>query len=257
MNFCCLSFTRNTSLSLLKHRSSVFCNESRFPKKELLILKPQQPLSKSSNSLVRLGKHGFIRPFVVLSSFAEAEGEEGNRVLEVKEHQENVKSDDDELPGMAKAFHISSNTASAISICIAFAALTFPLFMTSLGQGLSFKTKLLSYVTFLFGFYMAWNIGANDVSNAMGTSVGSGAFVSNAMLHCLKCHGNISWFWGFVSPAGRFDSCSTEFSGALLMGTHVSNTMQKGILVADVFQGKDTNFVNMCLHLLMLLKCSV
>jgi PiT family inorganic phosphate transporter len=27
----------------------------------------------------------------------------------------------------------------------------------------------------VFGFYMAWNIGANDVANAMGTSVGSGA----------------------------------------------------------------------------------
>ena len=27
----------------------------------------------------------------------------------------------------------------------------------------------------LFGFYMAWGIGANDVANAMGTSVGSGA----------------------------------------------------------------------------------
>ena len=25
------------------------------------------------------------------------------------------------------------------------------------------------------GFYMAWSIGANDVANAMGTSVGSGA----------------------------------------------------------------------------------
>ena len=25
------------------------------------------------------------------------------------------------------------------------------------------------------GLYMAWNIGANDVANAMGTSVGSGA----------------------------------------------------------------------------------
>ena len=25
------------------------------------------------------------------------------------------------------------------------------------------------------GFYVAWNIGANDVANAMGTSVGSGA----------------------------------------------------------------------------------
>ncbi|KAL2559850.1 Inorganic phosphate transporter 2-1 [Forsythia ovata] len=218
MNFFCLSFTR-TSLSLLKHRSSVFCNESRFPKKELLILKPQPPLSKSSILLVRLGKHGFIRPFAVLSSFAEAEGEEGNRVLEVKEHQENVKSDDDELPGMAKAFNISSNTASAISICIAFAALTFPFFMTSLGQGLSFKTKLLSYVTLLFGFYMAWNIGANDVSNAMGTSVGSGALsLRQAVLI----------------------AAILEFSGALLMGTHVSNTMQKGILVADVFQGKDT-----------------
>ena len=27
----------------------------------------------------------------------------------------------------------------------------------------------------LFGFFMAWGIGANDVANAMGTSVGSRA----------------------------------------------------------------------------------
>ena len=27
----------------------------------------------------------------------------------------------------------------------------------------------------IFGFYMTWGIGANDVANAMGTSVGSGA----------------------------------------------------------------------------------
>ncbi|MGB1297630.1 MAG: inorganic phosphate transporter, partial [Psychrobium sp.] len=27
----------------------------------------------------------------------------------------------------------------------------------------------------LFGFFMAWGIGANDVANAMGTSVGSKA----------------------------------------------------------------------------------
>mgnify|MGYP000019415663 CR=1 FL=1 len=27
----------------------------------------------------------------------------------------------------------------------------------------------------VFGFYMTWGIGANDVANAMGTSVGSGA----------------------------------------------------------------------------------
>ncbi|KAI9085765.1 hypothetical protein K1719_032179 [Acacia pycnantha] len=40
--------------------------------------------------------------------------------------------------------------------------------MKSLGQGLALKTLLL------FGFYMAWNIGANDVANAIGTSVGWG-----------------------------------------------------------------------------------
>ena len=33
----------------------------------------------------------------------------------------------------------------------------------------------LLILTLVFGFYMAWNIGANDVANAMGTSVGSGA----------------------------------------------------------------------------------
>lgn len=120
---------------------------------------------------------------------------------------------------MAKAFNISSNTASAISICIAFAALSFPLFMKSLGQGLSLKIKALSYATLLFGFYMAWNIGANDVANAMGTSVGSGALsLRKAVL----------------------TAAILEFSGALLMGTHVTSTMQKGILVAEVFQGKNT-----------------
>ena len=34
---------------------------------------------------------------------------------------------------------------------------------------------ILTLLVLLAGFYMAWNIGANDVSNAMGTSVGSGA----------------------------------------------------------------------------------
>lgn len=33
----------------------------------------------------------------------------------------------------------------------------------------------LGALTLLLGFYMTWNIGANDVANAMGTSVGSKA----------------------------------------------------------------------------------
>ncbi|KAA8533207.1 hypothetical protein F0562_033260 [Nyssa sinensis] len=120
---------------------------------------------------------------------------------------------------MAQAFHISPSTSFAISICIAFAALTFPFFMKSLGQGLGSKTTLLSYATLLLGFYMAWNIGANDVANAMGTSVGSGALTLRQAV---------------------LTAAVLEFSGALLMGTHVTSTMQKGILVANVFQGKDT-----------------
>ncbi|MGB9603710.1 MAG: inorganic phosphate transporter, partial [Limisphaerales bacterium] len=34
--------------------------------------------------------------------------------------------------------------------------------------------KILLILAIVFGFYMAWSIGANDVANAMGTSVGSG-----------------------------------------------------------------------------------
>ncbi|KAI5385566.1 hypothetical protein KIW84_072243 [Lathyrus oleraceus] len=82
---------------------------------------------------------------------------------------------------MAKAFNISSRTASAITICIAVAALIFPLFMSSLGQGLPLKTRVLSYATLLFGFYMAWNIGAHDVSNAIGPLAGALAILNSSM----------------------------------------------------------------------------
>ena len=34
---------------------------------------------------------------------------------------------------------------------------------------------LLIILAGLFGFFMAWGVGANDVANAMGTSVGSKA----------------------------------------------------------------------------------
>lgn len=61
---------------------------------------------------------------------------------------------------------------------------------------------------------MAWNIGANDVANAMGTSVGSGALtLRNAVIA----------------------AAILEFSGAFFFGSHVSKTMQSGIINADLF----------------------
>lgn len=161
-------------------------------------------------SVLRIRSNRLSPSPATLSSFAESgDGKE----------DAGAEPDDGESRGMAQAFKISSATASAISICIAVAVLCLPLAMKSLGQGLAVKTRLLSYATLLFGFYMAWNIGANDVANAMGTSVGSGALTLRQAV---------------------LTAAVLEFSGALLMGTHVTSTMQKGILMANVFQGKDT-----------------
>ena len=61
----------------------------------------------------------------------------------------------------------------------------------------------------IFGLYMTWGIGANDVANVMGTSVGSGAItVTTAII-----------------IAGIF-----EFAGAALAGGHVTATIRKGII---------------------------
>ena len=68
------------------------------------------------------------------------------------------------------------------------------------------------------GFYMAWSIGANDVANAMGTSVGSGALtLRNAIV-----------------VAAIF-----EFAGAFLVGSHVSETVRKGILPLEQLEAMD------------------
>ncbi|XP_020701910.1 inorganic phosphate transporter 2-1, chloroplastic-like isoform X3 [Dendrobium catenatum] len=67
--------------------------------------------------------------------------------------------------------------------------------------------------------YLGWNIGANDVANGMGTSED---FVALSLL--LE-----------VAIASVL-----EFFGALSMGTHVTSTMHKRVLVASVFQGKNS-----------------
>lgn len=70
------------------------------------------------------------------------------------------------------------------------------------------------WMAIAFGFYMAWSIGANDAANAMGTSVGSKA-VS---------------FREAVIIAAIF-----EFSGALIAGGGVADTMRSGIVDPALF----------------------
>ena len=65
------------------------------------------------------------------------------------------------------------------------------------------------WIAALLAFYVAWAIGANDVANAMGTSVGSGALTVG----------------GAIIVAAIF-----EFAGAFLAGGHVTDTVRKGML---------------------------
>lgn len=68
----------------------------------------------------------------------------------------------------------------------------------------------------IFGFYMAWGIGANDVANAMGMPVGSGAItVKQAII-----------------IAAIF-----EFAGAFIAGGQVTKTIRKGIIDTEALAG--------------------
>ena len=69
----------------------------------------------------------------------------------------------------------------------------------------------------VFGLYMTWGIGANDVANAMGTSVGSGAITVKQA----------------IVIAAIF-----EFAGAFIAGGTVTATIRKGIIDPSAIAGQ-------------------
>jgi PiT family inorganic phosphate transporter len=74
--------------------------------------------------------------------------------------------------------------------------------------------EILVIVAIVVGFYMAWNIGANDVANSMACAVGSKALTIVAA----------------VVLAGICNFC-----GAVLVGSHVTDTVRKGIVDTQAF----------------------
>lgn len=66
---------------------------------------------------------------------------------------------------------------------------------------------------FVFGFYMAWNIGANDVANSMASAVGAKAITIRQAV---------------------FIAGILNIVGATFIGSHVTNTIRKGIVSTEV-----------------------
>lgn len=75
---------------------------------------------------------------------------------------------------------------------------------------------ILLIMACIFGFFMAWGVGANDVANAMGTSVGAKALTIKQAI---------------------FIAMVFEFAGAYLAGGEVTSTIRKGIIDPVVMAG--------------------
>jgi PiT family inorganic phosphate transporter len=74
----------------------------------------------------------------------------------------------------------------------------------------------------IVGLYMPANIGANDLANAMGTSVGSGALTLKQAVVI---------------------SIVANLLGAVLAGGHVTNTISKGMINPDLLAGAPDKFM--------------
>ncbi len=81
------------------------------------------------------------------------------------------------------------------------------------GERFMSAENIILIAGFVFGFYMAWNIGANDVANSMASAVGAKAITIRQA----------------VVIAGILN-----IVGATFIGSHVTNTIRKGIISTEV-----------------------
>ena len=77
---------------------------------------------------------------------------------------------------------------------------------------MGYETYVL-IVGYIFGFYMAWNIGANDVANSMASAVGAKAITIRQAI---------------------FIAGILNIVGATFIGSHVTQTIRKGIVSTDI-----------------------
>ncbi len=68
-------------------------------------------------------------------------------------------------------------------------------------------------IGYIFGFYMAWNIGANDVANSMASAVGAKAITIRQAV---------------------FIAGILNIVGAVFIGAHVTKTIRKGIVSTEI-----------------------
>ena len=76
------------------------------------------------------------------------------------------------------------------------------------------ETSIL-IIGYILGFYMAWNIGANDVANSMASAVGAKAITIRQAV---------------------FIAGILNIVGATFIGSHVTNTIRKGIVSTQVLE---------------------
>lgn len=72
---------------------------------------------------------------------------------------------------------------------------------------------LILIAGYILGFYMAWNIGANDVANSMASAVGAKAITVRQAV---------------------FIAGILNVVGAVFIGSHVTNTIRKGIVSTEI-----------------------